>query len=117
MKAISLSGNNIKVIHDNLFSANPALGVVALGSNPITNVGFGAFNNLKKLTALYFYETTCIAEKFSVARAKDVPSMVKRIKMNCPNIENYGVAAKRNRRAQEIDCSERCHNRESQNSS
>lgn len=84
LKQLYLQGNEVKVLENDLFTANPMLVFISFYGNPVNHVGHGVFNHLKELTNIHLHgnANTCLG-----SYAENRPAtlaLITKIQINCP---------------------------------
>lgn len=84
LKQLYLQGNEVKVLGNDLFAANPQLVFVSFHANPINHIGYGVFDNLTELTSIHLHGNgnTCL-NSYSENRPTTL-ALITKIIINCP---------------------------------
>lgn len=88
LKELSLKDNDIEVIEDGTFAYNPMLEYINFEDNKIVHFGENVFDHLS-MKLMYLTGNICI--DFSTSDSNDVPEVIRKIKVNCTNMEFLGL--------------------------
>lgn len=83
LQYLSLYGNLIESIENDLFKFTPNIVYVNFGWNLLMHVGTGILKPLKKLSTVSFYRNTCISSEVWKGTAKTIESLSKELKRKC----------------------------------
>jgi hypothetical protein len=83
LEFLSLQKNDLEIIEENLFEANPNLQVIYLNNNKIKQVAFNVLSHLKKLSYVDFSENICISK---TAFASKIEGFKIELNNNCGNV-------------------------------
>lgn len=84
LKQLYLQGNEVKVLENDLFAANPMLVFISFHGNPINHIGHGVFDNLTELTNIHLHGNgnVCL-NSYAESRAATL-ALITKIVINCP---------------------------------
>lgn len=83
LRVFSVFMNKITRIESDLLAKHPLIEAFSAAENPIKNVGFSAFDHLRRLTSFHFHSTTCYGSSIDEDRGA-AEALIRSIAINCP---------------------------------
>jgi len=83
LRRLTFEKNNLEVIDADLFDYTPNLEYISLTNNKIKHVGSGIFNNLQKLTRLYYHDNPCTSDSDYAYNRAGVIKLIATLESRC----------------------------------